>query len=70
MAMAAMNRKGVFGGKLSFTTMSAGVHLCILQENPQDHLTVVRIKVRGKMQICKSESMKIGLPAFTDCQQV
>jgi hypothetical protein len=38
MAKTAMNMVssgGVFGGKLSFTKMSAGGRLCTLQENPQ-----------------------------------
>jgi hypothetical protein len=36
--------RGVFGGKLSFEKMSAGVRLCTLQENP--YFWVPTIKVR------------------------
>jgi UDP-galactose transporter len=36
--------RGVFGGKLSFKKMSAGVRLCTLQEKP--HFWVLMIKVR------------------------
>ncbi len=45
--MAAMNMvfaEGFSGGTLSFKMMSAGGHLCTLQENP--HFWVLTIKVR------------------------